>query len=900
MSDDSSVFVSEIVTEFFFNTCQLRTQREYAVRAALYRGNVANLKPPDDVAANYIPLTTGSVAEFYIEPMMRPINDIDVMYHRNTELAIPRGHPPPTQLPAEFHNYVRVHEIIDSHLPGYAYLELRYLLTECSDDGKYNSVRYEEQPYTKNNVIPIYAYKGLMMEPHGPASCTKVSGIGYQVDAVPCMRCLSWPPQAADWSTRHRNHDWPDSITLDRVLSNGCDVVPVAHRQCRQNGWMGKHQWRLSFSRAEVVLINSWIPKQQIVYHMLRCFVKIEPLGRRCTCEEAILSNYLIKTLMLWACEGKIRSCWTDDVNLVRTCLQLLHNLAIWLTDAQCPHYFIKNCSLVDKSLNPKRAGNKLMLIDEAMLSAWFVNNYIRKCSSFDDLDDLIKLQDAVSKAVLWRLTTTLQDRWCTFYSAEYGVPLIVSNWSLSVQSCICFMNDLSKIDAAFYVYFTANAFLHVAYKIASSGFSDELMDVLATVLGQVIRTRCYSNQHSSLVLLFKATKLMNVIANQSASSVHMIKIELSKACLYRALRCKDSVSDSIYCLANVYIAVLYYTTGQYKTAIHHCTMVTTSQDHSRCSSHVVQGEFIPKIDNSVDNVLGLAVFYQFLRKAAFSQDQTLQDARVFTTEPFAHYLLQASLSVASNVLLKRPQEYSATERQQYRKCVTDAQPLFITDVLLFMCENHLSDNNSRIKLTTHQCQHVGECTRTEHNGNLVQLLRKSAVEHLTTFRQLEAQRFSSVTTKVTTDFEALYAYKRGYYQRCLQLSTENVQMLWYADAVSIVPSYPEFSWLMDDDIVSLMALTLIVYPGCRMPESIDGNFEDKRDNVCISQLTLSLYLMTQCQLKLHHSLSSLKLTFDYLIVAQRRCPDNETLNYLTLKLTERKAASYIAMLLNH
>jgi len=83
-------------------------------------------------------------------------------------------------------------------------------------------------------------------------------------DTVRCVRCLSWPTQAFDWSTRHRNYSWPDSATVDHVVSNGCDVVGVVHRQCRQDEWMFKLQWRLSFSRAEIVLLNSWMPVQQI------------------------------------------------------------------------------------------------------------------------------------------------------------------------------------------------------------------------------------------------------------------------------------------------------------------------------------------------------------------------------------------------------------------------------------------------------------------------------------------------------------------------------------------------------------------------------------------------------------------------------------------------------------
>ena len=69
-----------------------------------------------------IPLSTGSVAEFYIEPMLSCVGDVDIMFHWSSRLAIPRGHPPPTQLPDEFHGRVHVAEIIDSQFPAYVYL----------------------------------------------------------------------------------------------------------------------------------------------------------------------------------------------------------------------------------------------------------------------------------------------------------------------------------------------------------------------------------------------------------------------------------------------------------------------------------------------------------------------------------------------------------------------------------------------------------------------------------------------------------------------------------------------------------------------------------------------------------------------------------------------------------
>jgi len=135
---DKSV-VSDIITKFLLNTCRLHPRlTDHSVHAAARCAGMATQHPPDDAEVNVIPLITGSVAEFYIEPMLPLVGDVDVMYHCSDQLAIPRGHSPPTQLPAEFSNCVKVFEIVDSHLPGYVYLQLRYfILTECSDDCNY-------------------------------------------------------------------------------------------------------------------------------------------------------------------------------------------------------------------------------------------------------------------------------------------------------------------------------------------------------------------------------------------------------------------------------------------------------------------------------------------------------------------------------------------------------------------------------------------------------------------------------------------------------------------------------------------------------------------------------------------------------------------------------------------
>ena len=271
-------FRSSDVTRFILKSCRLDRRLNYdVVKAASHCAVLETVRASFyDDEIEVIAVSSGSVAEFYIQPMLSCIGDVDIMYHRSDQLAIPAGTAPPTQLPDEFQSRVVVFEIVDSELPAYVYLVSSYLLMECLDDDKYNTVECPRQYLTYKADDNSHGPASMMewSDRRPPPMRGRLSGTHHSIDYVYCMRCLSWPPQAADWPTRHRNYGWPDSATVDRVVSNGCDVVQVAHRRCKRDKWMNTHQCRLSFSRAEIVLINSWIPVQQIVYHMLRVFVK--------------------------------------------------------------------------------------------------------------------------------------------------------------------------------------------------------------------------------------------------------------------------------------------------------------------------------------------------------------------------------------------------------------------------------------------------------------------------------------------------------------------------------------------------------------------------------------------------------------------------------------------------
>ena len=137
----------KIITHFLFNTCGLcKRLTNDALVALKCCAQLATTRYRDNEHYN-TPMITGSAAEFYIQPMLSCVGDVDIMYHRSDQLAIPAGTAPPTQLSDEFQSRVDVYEIIDSHFPGYVALVLTYSLTECIDDGRYNAVQCQSTPY---------------------------------------------------------------------------------------------------------------------------------------------------------------------------------------------------------------------------------------------------------------------------------------------------------------------------------------------------------------------------------------------------------------------------------------------------------------------------------------------------------------------------------------------------------------------------------------------------------------------------------------------------------------------------------------------------------------------------------------------------------------------------------
>jgi len=129
-------------SEFLHTSCQQLMPHCFKL-AEYFRGTSCPAEHPvDGTKCKVFPVVTGSSAEFYIDPMLSCVGDIDVMYHYSSELAIPVGYPPPTQLPTDFDSCVKVFEIVDSHIEGYVYLYLAYTISRSKTKSKYVIAKY--------------------------------------------------------------------------------------------------------------------------------------------------------------------------------------------------------------------------------------------------------------------------------------------------------------------------------------------------------------------------------------------------------------------------------------------------------------------------------------------------------------------------------------------------------------------------------------------------------------------------------------------------------------------------------------------------------------------------------------------------------------------------------------
>jgi len=307
MSDEDALH--RLITKFMLSTCCSTINENRAfLRKSIddFLNAFANCLLGDGET-----IISGSTAELYVRPILLCYGDIDIMHSFKCELATPYGKLPHVELWDCHQDTVTVYEIIDSHKPGYVYLQQSYVVKKdengryvvqtlrnnimrtsllCSSSniiqrlfGKDSIQRWGNEEICNNLSAQVLHYLITDVDSKGPAESIRYRNFNNfrcNYDYVLSVFCPVWPPQAGDWPIRNRHHGWPDQPTINMVVSSACHVVGAVHPSCRDDQKESKYQWRLSFSRAEVTLLNSWTRVQQIVYHILRLALKREVLSK--------------------------------------------------------------------------------------------------------------------------------------------------------------------------------------------------------------------------------------------------------------------------------------------------------------------------------------------------------------------------------------------------------------------------------------------------------------------------------------------------------------------------------------------------------------------------------------------------------------------------------------------
>jgi len=890
-SDDT---LHRCVTEFMLDTCRY-TKADYSLHACIFRSGLT--AGANDMCELF---PSGSSAEFYIKPMLRCIGDIDVMMYDMSCIAIPAGHKPPTELPAYFKRNMPtiVYKIVDSDQPGFVYLKPWCILAngdkggsvvEMGENNWYgpeflpnpnnqsatSMLTYESMQSAFGNVIrqndqSISRQLNLCAAaPHGPALQTEflrhltdgrivkdLNCYVHDIDYVRCMRCPLWPPAAESWPMRSRIHGVPNTTTIATVVNNGCDVVGAVHPSCRQNEWVNTHQWRLSFSRAEVTLINNWTPVQQIIYHMLRFVIKREVLSKTNDNDPTLptISNYHIKTLMLWECEYKPQSWWSAESSLVKLCSSLLHKLSDWVADKHCRHYFISSCNLLDHFVDDASAvmcNSLRRLANESFLLWWFVEHYIRRCADycpakvaafFEDtrsIDDLVR---AVHAVVDWQVTIRAHNLYNELCKPELHILFSIQLYRIDSPWTPAIMKNLQYFDLDLRLrdYFIAVAGLQVACKISVHSLSEDLLETLWMLFVHhfvaVGDTATSTVDNRGLLSIKKAIKIAR-LSNVRSNALEMLHNEMSKAYLHQSLTYGQ---ESTYCVVHVLLAAYYYMSGHYQSAIDHCKQALNQCDSEPYNLRCFGAEYLPQIDESVDAMFGLILLYQHVQREALKSITKLQSdtfcLQAFTTQLLVRYLYSRCSTVANT---------KGSGVKMYRQHLLQTESPLLSDFVLFKAvEKDLDECQETPEVREKTVDDGSNGSRSMDTSLLVTTLELVALEKLITVRQTMVREFHSEQFSVVNEFEVLYAYKCGLFAECMQMCRNGINMLLRGTAVRVqlYPTViPEMLCLLDGELVSLFGVIHLIYP------TLDIGFIELTEYLRIHIQTLLLYLIVCC-----------------------------------------------------
>jgi len=286
-----------------------------------------------------------------------------------------------------------------------------------------------------------------------------------------------------------------------------------------------------------------------------------------------------------------------------------------------------------------------------------------------------------------------------------------------------------------------------------------------------------------------------------------------------------------------------------------------------------------------------LILFYQYVHQTALNPDVQLQpnNKQVVTAELLAQYLYSKCLTSRDEKRLRMI---------RYSHHLSCNKQLILTDVLLFKSvETQLSEYIEIPVAADGTNDGDNNDSSSMDTSLLVTSLEQVALEKLINFRQVIVHELHSDQFPVVNEFELLYMYRRGLFPTCLKMCRKHIIALLNSgleEQQTLRLLSPEYLSLFDGEQLSLSGIIGILYPSwlllalhIKYPKALR-----------ISMLTMLLYLMVQCQMKLCSdsvcdSLSLIRYAHDTVYYNKHKDKRN-CLDRLILKLIYRVSKHYI------
>ncbi|XP_060086211.1 uncharacterized protein LOC132565580 [Ylistrum balloti] len=306
----------------------------------------------------------------------------------------------------------------DAHCrPGYVTLEIAQLAVGegCTSIFQNAIVPVGDSLFVSSDIyrqgrVDLFKRKiGIGYVSNGPCASISYQNYVKSLDFAVAFPCVCWPNVAAEWIHRVRLHGWPTQTLINRILKDGCQVVPVGDK-CSTDTLL---QWRISFVCAEQILIHSLSHSQFRVYGLLKYFLTlIKDTLKHIIGDDDILCSYFLKTVIFHAVENSPASLWVDQNTFVcfRFCLSIL---IAWVRAGYCPNYFIRNNNLFLRKIHGENRKKLLHFLIDLHDLNWM-------CLCLDSKDNgvgrmLLERQNPTSRELMQYRTDIDLFRECLF-----------------------------------------------------------------------------------------------------------------------------------------------------------------------------------------------------------------------------------------------------------------------------------------------------------------------------------------------------------------------------------------------------------------------------------------------------------------------------------------------------